>query len=36
MHIHFEVIPIPGTSNTERMKENLAAIDFNMEIMIMI
>ena len=30
-HIHLGVIPIPGTSNTKRMKENLAAVDFKME-----
>jgi aldehyde reductase len=30
-HIHLGVIPIPGTSNPERMKENLAAADFKME-----
>ena len=30
-HIHLGVIPIPGSSNPERMKENLAAIDFKME-----
>ena len=30
-HIHLGVIPIPGTSNVERMKENLAAGDFKME-----
>ncbi len=30
-HIHLGVIPIPGTSNTERMKENLAAADFKMD-----
>ena len=30
-HIHLGVIPIPGTSNIERMKENLAAGDFKME-----
>ena len=30
-HIHLGVIPIPGSANTERMKENLAAIDFKME-----
>ena len=30
-HIHLGLIPIPGTSNTERMKENLAAIEFKME-----
>ena len=30
-HIHLGVIPIPGTSNTERMKENLVAADFKMD-----
>ena len=30
-HIHLGVIPIPGSSNPERMKENLAAFDFKME-----
>ena len=30
-HIHLGIIPIPGTSNSERMKENLAAIDFKMD-----
>ena len=30
-HVHLGVIPIPGTSNTERMKENLVAADFKME-----
>ena len=30
-HIHLGVIPIPGTSNPERMKENLEAIDFKMD-----
>ena len=30
-HVHLGVIPIPGSSNPERMKENLAAIDFKME-----
>ena len=30
-HIHLGVIPIPGTSNPDRMKENLAAVDFKME-----
>jgi diketogulonate reductase-like aldo/keto reductase len=30
-HINLGVIPIPGTSNPERMKENLAAADFKME-----
>ena len=30
-HVHLGVIPIPGTSNIERMKENLAAIDFKMD-----
>jgi len=30
-HIHLGVIPIPGTASIERMKENLAAIDFKME-----
>ena len=30
-HVHLGVIPIPGSANTERMKENLAAIDFKME-----
>ena len=29
--IHLGAIPIPGTSNIERMKENLGAIDFTME-----
>ena len=30
-HVNLGVIPIPGSANTERMKENLAAIDFKME-----
>ena len=30
-HVHLGVIPIPGSANTERMKENLAAIEFKME-----
>ena len=30
-HIHLGVIPIPGSSNPERMKENLAAFNFKME-----
>ena len=30
-HVHLGVIPIPGSANPERMKENLAAIDFKME-----
>ena len=30
-HVHLGVIPIPGSANTERMKENLAAIDFKMK-----
>ena len=30
-HIHLGVIPIPGTSNPKRMKENLATCDFIME-----
>ena len=30
-HIHLGVIPIPGTSKPERMKENLAAADFKMD-----
>ena len=30
-HINVGVIPIPGTSNTERMKENLAASEFKMD-----
>ena len=30
-HIHLGVIPIPGTFNPDRMKENLAAADFKME-----
>ena len=30
-HINLGVIPIPGTCNQERMKENLAAINFKME-----
>ena len=30
-HIHVGVIPIPGTTNPNRMKENLGATDFNME-----
>ena len=30
-HIHLGVIPIPGTANNERMKENLAAFEFKME-----
>ena len=30
-HIHLGVIPIPGTANPERMKENLASVDFKMD-----
>ena len=30
-HVHLGVIPIPGSANTERMKENLAAAEFKME-----
>ena len=30
-HVHLGAIPIPGSANPERMKENLAAIDFKME-----
>ena len=30
-HIHVGVIPIPGTSKPERMKENLGALEFKME-----
>ena len=30
-HVNLGVIPIPGSANTERMKENLAAIDFKMD-----
>ena len=30
-HIHLGVIPIPGSSKIERMKENLVALDFKME-----
>ena len=30
-HIHLGVIPIPGTSNINRMKENLESIEFNMD-----
>ena len=30
-HVHLGVIPIPGSANPERMKENLAAIDFKMK-----
>lgn len=30
-HIHLGLIPIPGTSNIKRMKENLVAADFKME-----
>jgi len=30
-HIHIGVIPIPGTTNPNRMKENLGATDFKME-----
>jgi len=30
-HIHLGIIPITGTFNTDRMKENLAAADFKME-----
>ena len=30
-HVHLGVIPIPGSANPERMKENLAGIDFKME-----
>ena len=30
-HIHVGVVPIPGTFNPQRMKENLGAADFTME-----
>ena len=30
-HIHVGVIPIPGTSKPERMKENLGSLEFKME-----
>ena len=30
-HIHLGVVPIPGTSNPERMKENLEAAKFDMD-----
>ena len=30
-HVNLGVIPIPGSANTERMKENLAAIYFKMD-----
>jgi len=30
-HLQIGVIPIPGTSNPNRMKENLGALDFKME-----
>ena len=30
-HVHLGVIPIPGSANPDRMKENLAAIDFTMD-----
>ena len=30
-HIHLGVIPIPGTNNPNRMKENIGAVDFKME-----
>ena len=30
-HIHLGIIPIPGTKNPQRMKENLGSIDFEME-----
>ena len=30
-HVHLGVIPIPGTSNPNRMKENLNSIDFIMD-----
>ena len=30
-HIHLGVVPIPGTSNPERMKENLEATKFTMD-----
>ena len=30
-HIHLGVVPIPGTFNPNRMKENLGALDFNMD-----
>ena len=30
-HLYLGVIPIPGTSNPNRMKENIGALDFKME-----
>ena len=30
-HVHLGVIPIPGTSNPNRMKENLNSIEFIMD-----
>ena len=30
-HVHLGVIPIPGTTNPKRMKENLEAITFEMK-----
>ena len=30
-HIHLGVIPIPGTTNPKRMKENLGSVGFNMD-----
>ena len=30
-HIHIGIIPIPGTTKKERMKENLGSLDFKME-----
>ena len=30
-HLHLGLIPIPGTSSNDRMKENLGAFDFKMD-----